>query len=87
LKWHLALLVPRLELTADERKEVWGIFSYWALNPNESKIARVNWLQGLFELSQLYPDLKDSFQHTLHALEHEQIPSLQARIRKLRKPS
>jgi hypothetical protein len=85
LKWHIALLIPRLRLTVDELKEVWAILSYWALNPNESKIARVNSLQGLFELSQLYPDLKDSFQHTLLALEHEQIPSLQARIKRLKK--
>jgi len=85
LKWHIALLVPRLSLEPEERREAWGILSYWALNPNESKIARVNSLQGLSDLSHLYPEYKESFEHTLRALEHEQTPSLQARIRKLRK--
>jgi len=85
LKWHIALLLPRLQLNPDERREVWGVLSYWALNPNESKIARVNSLQGLHELSYRYPEFKESFEHTLHALEHEQIPSLKARIKKLKK--
>lgn len=85
LKRHLALLVSRLDLSTDELKEVWGILSYWALNPNERKIVRVNALQGLFELSVQFSDFCDSFQHTLQTLEHEQIPSLQARIKRLRK--
>lgn len=85
LKWHLALLVSRLDLGADELREVWGNLTYWALNPNESKIVRVNALQGLFELSGQFPVFSDSFQHILRMLEHEQIPSLQARIKRLRK--
>lgn len=85
LKWHLALLVPRLELDPDQVKEVWGILSYWAQNPNERKIVRVNSLQGLFDLSHRYSGYSDAFGHTLQALEHERIPSLQARIKKLRK--
>lgn len=85
LKWHLALLVSRLDLSVEECREVWGILSYWALNPNESKIVRVHALQGLFELSRQFPDFADSFQHTLQMLEHVQIPSLQARIKRLRK--
>jgi hypothetical protein len=84
LKWHMALLVSRLEFHPDELREVWGVLSYWALNPNESKIVRVNSLQGLFDLCSRYEELKESFGHTLQSLEHEPIPSLQARIRKLK---
>jgi hypothetical protein len=83
LKWHLAQLVPRLPLDADELKEAWSVLSYWTQNPNESKIVRVNSLQGLFDLSQENPSLKGSFKSILHAIQNEPIPSLQARIRKL----
>lgn len=85
LKWHLALLIARVDLSAEELKEVWGILRYWALNPNESKIVRVNSIQGLFALSEKHHELMDAFLDTLHKLEDERIPSLQAGIRKLRK--
>lgn len=84
LKWHLALLVTRLSLTDEEGREVWGILSYWALNPNESKIVRVNSLQGLFELSLAHKEFAESFAHTLEVLEHERVPSIQARVKKLK---
>jgi hypothetical protein len=83
LKWHIAQLIPRIHLTREELNEVWHTLTYWSRNPNESKIVRVNSLQGLFDLSQKSPDLKDDFEKTLHSLEHEHIPSIQARIRKL----
>jgi hypothetical protein len=85
LKWHVAQLVPRTELTEDELKDVWHIFTYWVLNKNESKIARVNALQALFDLSKGNPLLMDEFNKIIHPIEHEMIPSLQARIKKLKK--
>jgi hypothetical protein len=85
LKWHIAQLVPRLNVDPHELKEVWSVLTYWSQNPNESKIVRVNSLQGLFELTQQYPSLRPDFEHTLHTLEREPIPSIQARIKKLRK--
>jgi len=84
LKWHIAQLLPRLALTPQEFEHVWHTLHYWALNPNEGKIVRVNALQGLYDLSQIYPAFKASFEDTLAALAHERIPSIQARIRKLR---
>ena len=53
LKWHIAQLLPRIDLTAAELEDVWNKFAYWALNKTESKIVRVNALQGLFDLSKL----------------------------------
>jgi hypothetical protein len=85
LKWHIAQLVPRLDLTADELKDVWHMLSYWSLNKNESKIVRVNALQGLFDLSRDNHALKEEFNNIISAMEHEMIPSIQARIRKLKK--
>jgi hypothetical protein len=83
LKWHIALLVPRIKLNDDELKNVWGVLMYWVQNPNESKIVRVNSLQGLFELSKEYPGLKLDLERTLGILEHIAIPSIQARIKKI----
>jgi hypothetical protein len=85
LKWHLALLVSRLQLDENELNDVWRILSYWALNPNESKIVRVNSIQGLFELSHQYSGFDDALSHIFQALQYEKIPSLQARLRKLSK--
>lgn len=87
LKWHIAQLLPRTALSKNELEDVWHKLNYWALNKHESKIVRVNALQGLFDLSTTHPVLQESFRHTLKALEHEPIPSLQARIRKLKKLS
>jgi hypothetical protein len=84
LQWHLALLIYRIDLTPAEVREVWSILSYWTQNPNESKIVRVNSLQGLFELSLKYVDFKPSFDNILATIEHEAIPSLQARIKKIK---
>lgn len=84
LKWHVAQLIPRLDLTLAELKNVWHRLAYWALNKTESKIVRVNALQGLFELSKVNPELKDDFEKIISAVDHEMIPSIQARIRKLK---
>ncbi len=86
LKWHIAQLAPRLpNLGSQELHEVWSILSYWAQNPNESKIVRVNSLQGLFDMSTSNPAFETSFINILETVEHEPIPSLRARIKKLRR--
>jgi hypothetical protein len=85
LKWHLALLLPRIPLSDSEYREVWDTLSYWTKNPNESKIVRVNSLQGLFDLAVRKPGMKESFEAVLTVVAHEHFPSLQARIRKLKK--
>jgi hypothetical protein len=83
LKWHIAQLVPRLSLSPGEFGEAWSILAYWAQNPNESKIVRVNSLQGLFELSRNVPAFKAIFEGILQNLAYESVPSLKARIKKL----
>lgn len=85
LKWHVAQLLPRIPLSVEEAREVWFMLKHWCLNPNESRIVRVNALQGMFDLSLILPELKDDFVHTLRKIEHETVPSLQARMRKLKK--
>lgn len=85
LKWHIAQLIPRIELSKNELVDVQHVLNYWALNKNESKIVRVNALQGLFDLSQKHPEVKQELVKVMANMEHELIPSIQARIRRLKK--
>lgn len=87
LKWHLALLVSRLNLTSNETRRVWLLLTQWATDRKESKIVRVNSVQALFELSQINRELKDGFTNTVNQIIEENIPSLNARIRKLKQIS
>jgi len=84
LKWHIAQLISRISLSKMELADVRHILDYWALNKNESKIVRVNALQGLFDLSQIHPELKEDLAKVISSMERESIPSIQARVRKLR---
>jgi hypothetical protein len=85
LKWHLALLATRLPLTKEELKTVWQILTGWATNRKKSKIVRVNALQGLFNLMAQHQELKADFCQTASRLKNENVPSLNASIRKLKK--
>lgn len=85
LKWHSAQLISRIELSETELTDVRHILSYWALNRNESKIARVNALQGLFDLYHRHSEVRSDLARVLSAMEHEMIPSIQARVKKLKK--
>ena len=85
LKWHLALLVSRLVLTERELSMIWKKLTQWATQQDESKIVRVNALQGLFNLVENNKTLTHDFTATLSQIEKENIPSLNARIRQLQK--
>ena len=84
LKWHLALIAARLELTKREFRKVWQILTDWANNKKESKIVRVNSMQGLFNLLQTNQELKQDFNLTINRIEKENIASINARIKKLK---
>jgi hypothetical protein len=85
LKWHIAQLITRVPLTQEELIDVWNTLSYWARNRSESKIVRVNALQGLYDLSKEHPEFANEYNTLCSSMEHEHIPSIQARIRKLKK--
>jgi len=85
LKWHLALLASRLKLTKDELESVRELLTRWALNKDESKIVRVNSIQAMFEILRLDENCEEEFKRILFSLEKQNIPSINARIRKLRK--
>ena len=85
LKWHLAQIVSRLNLNDNEKKETFEILKKWAQDKNESKITRVNAIQALSEIHCNNELLSNCFNKILNNIEKENIPSINARIRKLRK--
>ena len=82
-KWHLVLLVSRLKLTMEELRQIWATLTGAAKDKSESKIVRVNSLQALYDLTLNNKELKRDFELTIQRIERENIPSLNARIRKL----
>lgn len=85
LKWHLAQLLPRLDLTEPEFTTAWKCLAKWAGNTNESKIVRANSIEGLFHLLQIRKEMKQVFNKMVMKIINENIPSLNARIKKLTK--
>lgn len=84
LKWHLVLIITRIKLSEKELGFVWQTLTKWATDKNESKIVRVNSIQGLNNLLSQNEELRQDFEITLNGLESENIPSILARIRKLK---
>jgi len=84
LKWHLALISSRLDLSTEEIGTVWNKLTQWAKDKKESKIVRVNSIQTLFDLVKKNKELKKDFDLTILGIEAENIPSINARLRKLK---
>lgn len=84
LKWHLALLVSRINLNNAAFEKTWATLTNWAINQHESKIVRVNSIQGLYQLLMQKPELQHNFDLILTELEKENIASIKARIKKLK---
>ena len=83
LQWHLALLLSRIDLGKDEFIGAWKILMHWAKDKTNSRIVRVNSMQALFELSKQNKKFTNDFQQLISELQKENIPSINARIRKL----
>ena len=82
-KWHLAQMVGRLKLTQVQRQQVFDILSKWVKDTGESRIVRVNALQALYDINQKYHEFGKEIQDLTLRIQEENIPSLNARIRKL----
>jgi hypothetical protein len=85
LKWHLALIVSRLKLRKSELGIIRELLTSWALDEKESRIVRVNSVEGLFNLLQEHKELEQDFELLLLELERQGVPSLNARIRRIKK--
>jgi len=83
MKWHLALLLPRLRLQTEEWRKAWSLLMAWAKEKRNSKLVRVNALQALYEMVYQDPGSMAPFYSMMVKLQEEGIPSLDARIRKI----
>ncbi|PID30343.1 hypothetical protein CSA80_02870 [Candidatus Saccharibacteria bacterium] len=83
LKWHLALIASRLDFSATELGMVWNKLKQWVKDKNESKIVRVNSVQALFELANKNEGFKREFEIIVQEIKAANIPSINARLRKL----
>lgn len=84
LKRRIAQLLPRINLNNRELDNTWHVLMYWALNRNESKIVRVNALQGLFELSRQDLHLQKDFKQVMSVVERDRATSIQDKVKKLK---
>jgi len=71
-------------LSEDEFNYAWEISMNWAKDKTNSRIVRVNSMQALFELSRQNKKFAKKFQQLIGELQKENIPSINARIRKLK---
>lgn len=83
LRWHLALMIPRLTLTKKERQRAAdGLRRYLV---DRSSIVKTFALQGLTELAVVDRSLLSEVRQTLEAAERAGTPAMRARARKLLK--
>jgi hypothetical protein len=85
LKWHLALLMPRLNLKNMAFENAWDTLTVWAQDKNNSRIVRVNSIQGLYEMTMPQSNTEKDFWQIVDEIEKENIPSINARINNIRK--
>ena len=85
LKRYLAVLIPRLHLGSIEFGKTWDSLTKWAKDKTNSRLVRVGAVQGLFEMAKQKINLIRNLNSTMLELEKENIPSVNARIRNIRK--
>jgi hypothetical protein len=81
LRWHLAVLVPRLELNARERQV--AISSLHRYLEDHSSIVKTFALQGLADIARNEPDIRPKVIDILHQPARDGTPAMKARSRKL----
>ena len=81
LRWHLAVMVPRLPLSAKERDLVTALLTSYL--EDRSSIVKTFALQGLADLAQADPGLRPIVIETLREATRIGTPAMKARGRKL----
>jgi len=81
LRWHLAVMVPRLQLTASERRV--AISSLKSYLEDRSSIVKTFALQGLADLAQDEPRIRPRVVGILREATRNGTPAMKARSRKL----
>jgi HEAT repeat protein len=81
LRWHLAVMIPRLPLTAKERQTVVDLLIRYL--EDRSSIVKTFALQGLAELAQGEPEIISKVVEILRTAARSGTPAMKARSRKL----
>jgi hypothetical protein len=81
LRWHLALMIPRLPLTRAERKRTVALLKEFL--SDRSSIVKTCALQGLAELAQSDPELRSDVIIVVERASRTGTPAMKARARKL----
>ena len=81
LRWHLAAMIPRLELSPSERQRATTILTQYL--EDKSSIVKTFALQALFDLSVIHPSLRPQVEELLRAAVRSGTPAMKARSRKL----
>ena len=81
LRWHLALMIPRLPLTRAERKRTVALFKEFL--SDRSSIVKTCALQGLAELAQGNPELRSEVIGIVEQASRAGTPAMKERARKL----
>jgi HEAT repeat protein len=81
LRWHLAVMIPRLPLNARERQI--AISSLTRYLEDRSSIVKTFALQGLGDLAQKEPSVRPKVVETLREATRNGTPAMKARSRKL----
>lgn len=81
LRWHLAVMVPRLLLNAKEREA--AIASLKRYLEDRSSIVKTFALQGLADLAQQEPNMRSRVTEVLREATRKGTPAMKARSRKL----
>lgn len=80
VKWHLAQIIPRIELNSSETDYVVRILKSWFEN-DESKIVRVFSMQAIFDLSVVNPELKQTAVDVIYIGMQSNISSIRSRAK------
>jgi len=81
LRWHLALMIPRLPLTRAERQRAIALLKDFL--SDRSSIVKTCALQGLAELAEGNPELRSEVIGVMEQASRTGTPAMKARARKL----
>jgi hypothetical protein len=82
VRWHLAQMIPRLELDSRQARRAADLLMAWFRDP-ESRIVRVMALQALVEMARRHPVLRAVAESLVAEALRSEAPSLRARAKRL----
>jgi hypothetical protein len=83
VQWHLAQLLPRLRLSAADRRRGWWLLRSWLSSP--SRIVQAFALEGLVRLCDGAPALLGATRDLVRQAQSAPAPALRARARRLQR--